>query len=154
MAGRAVGAPAGAFGGRRRITRGGGRTFWTTAASAGGVMISIPGSARCLRGVLLVLLAAPGAGAAELIPYAPPPSQSPLQMQRPATQPPPLRAAAVTVPPEVYVQFTAKVRMLSAAQRDELIRRLEHSHDEAVAAGDASREFHYHKLLDILRKGP
>jgi hypothetical protein len=113
-----------------------------------------PGSRGWPRGALLVLLVAPCAGAAELIPYAPPPSQAQFQMQRPAMQSATVHAAVVTVPPEVYLQFTAKVRALTATQRDDLIRRLERSHDEAVAAGDGSRELHYHKLLDILRKGP
>jgi hypothetical protein len=116
-------------------------------------MTTTPESMRWSGCLLVILLGAPCAGAAELMPYAPPPSQSAVPMQRPPTQAAAARAAVVTVAPEVYQQFADKVRAFNAAQREDLKRRLERGHDEAVASGDASREFHYHRLLDILSKG-
>jgi hypothetical protein len=92
--------------------------------------------------------------AGELVPYAPPMTQAALPSSSAQLTSASRATARVTVPAAVYEEFAVKVRALTPAQREELRKRLERSHEDARAAGDVSRDQHFHHLLDILGSKP
>jgi hypothetical protein len=87
------------------------------------------------------------------MPYEPPAPRPTAEAQTTAPAVPRSKLK-VTVSPLVYQEFTDKVKTLTAAQRTELQKRLERAHADAVAAGDMSRDQHYHRLLDIVEAKP
>jgi hypothetical protein len=89
------------------------------------------------------------AGAGELIPYEPPVPQG----AQPTSPPGPSGARGIVVVREdVYRQFEIRVNSLNEEERSQLVLLLEQSTVDARRSGDTSREAHYLRLLDILRR--
>jgi len=105
-------------------------------------------SAVCVAGSLA---ATPMTVAGELVPYAPPVSQTVVRAVAPATT---AQKAAVVVPESFYAQFEVTSSKLTDQQRKELVATFGQSRDAAEKSGDVSRVIHYQRLLEILGRTP
>jgi hypothetical protein len=86
----------------------------------------------------------------ELKPYSLPSQQVQPRIEQHIEQ----RSMAPTISEEFYQNYALQVRSLDQAQRQQLLRSIEHSFVQAFHAGQMEEARHYRRLIHIVRMAP